>query len=89
MSQITDILKNWNDQYSERQKMQHAYLAIGVVVSFVAGLISLINNERGQQLTYVSLISFIAFLLNSLVWNLLNSGLIDRIPENKKQSKKS
>jgi cell division protein FtsW (lipid II flippase) len=79
MDQLKTVLNDWNKSKTERQKLQHTYVALIVIAIVVAGLVSLVNPDRGQQLTMVALVALLAFLLNAVVWNLLQSGLLSRL----------
>ncbi len=76
---LKDSLNSWNAQKSERQKLQHAYLALTVIVVMLAGIISLFNGELGHNIVLIALIAIAAFFVNSIVWNLLQSSLLDRL----------
>lgn len=73
---LTADLQNWHAAYGERQKLQHTYLAMIVVLTVIAGLISLMNEALGHDLMFVVLAAVIAFIINAVVWNLLNSSLL-------------
>jgi cell division protein FtsW (lipid II flippase) len=79
MDQLKTVLNDWNKSKTERQKLQHTYVALIVIAIVVAGLVSLVNPDRGQQLTMVALVALLAFFLNAVVWNLLQSGLLSRL----------
>jgi cell division protein FtsW (lipid II flippase) len=79
MDQLKTVLNDWNKTKTERQKLQHTYVALIVIAIVVAGLVSLVNPDRGQQLTMVALVALLAFFLNAVVWNLLQSGLLSRL----------
>lgn len=73
------MIHNWALTTGERQKLQHTYLALIVVVTFVAGIVTLADAGKGHQLMYVVVIMAIAYLANAVVWNLLNSALLSKI----------
>ena len=76
---LTTGLQNWNAKYDERQKLQHTYLAMIVVLTVGAGLISLVSPTVGHRIMFVVLAAVIAFAANAIVWNLLNSGLLAKL----------
>ncbi len=76
-----DTLIRWNNSTSERNKLQHSYLVITIIVILISGIISLINGHLGHQLTYIALASISIFIINALVWNLLSSIIIAKIPK--------
>lgn len=78
---IKSALESWNSYSSERQKLQHTYLAVAVIVVFGSGLISLINAELGHDIVRVALLAVMVFFTNALVWNLLQSSLLSKLPK--------
>lgn len=84
-----DALRNsligWNKRSSERQKLQHIYIIIIVVGVVVAGIVSLIDAVLGHNLLYIPMFSLIAFLANAVVWNLLQSVLITKLPKTQRR----
>lgn len=83
---IKSALQSWNASASERQKLQHIYLVIAVIIVFGAGIVSLINADFGHELVKFALYAVIIFLANATVWNLLQSSFLSKIP--KKSSRK-
>ena len=77
---IKSLLINWNSTKNERQKLQHSYIAITVIVIFVAGVISLFNAKNGHRIVFIALFSFGAYLANAVVWNLIQSSISSKIP---------
>jgi len=76
-----DTLIRWNNSTSERNKLQHSYLVITIIVVLIAGIVSLINGKLGHKLTYIALAAISIFIINALVWNLLSSIIIAKIPK--------
>ncbi len=76
---LKDSLNSWNVQKSERQKLQHVYLALTVFVVLLAGTISLFDGELGHNIVLIALVAIAAFFINSIVWNLLQSSLLDKL----------
>lgn len=74
------LLIDWNATTSERQKLQHAYLVIAFAVVMLAGLISLIDADLGQTVVRVALVAVIIFVANALVWSVLLSAVITKLP---------
>lgn len=77
---IKQMLKDWNSKYSERQKMQHAYLGVGVMGILMAGLFSLANAEFGQRVLDVALAALAIFVINVLFWALMVGLVITKLP---------
>lgn len=86
LENIKSVLISWNASSSERQKLQHVYLVIAVIIVFGSGIVSLINANAGHELVKIALYAVIIFLANAVTWNLLQSSLLSKI--SKKSSKK-
>jgi hypothetical protein len=74
------ILVNWNSSTSERQKLQHSYLVITVVVILLAGIVSLLNFKLGHRMVFVALVAIGAYLTNAIIWNLMQSAVVSKLP---------
>lgn len=72
-------LGRWNSSTTERQKLQHTYLVVAVIVILLAGIVSLLNADQGHRLASVALIAIGAFLANAVIWNLLNSAVLSKL----------
>jgi cell division protein FtsW (lipid II flippase) len=83
---ILDSLTEWNRSKTERQKLQHTYVALTILIIFTAGLISLINADLGHSLVLYGIGALVIFVVNGVVWNLLNSIVLSKLsskPKNK------
>ena len=87
MESIFEVLRTWNKSTSERAKLQHVYIAIVIVVTVVAGLMSLINAAVGRQALTIAGIAVVAFLANAVVWALTRVYLLTYL-ERKRPTKK-
>lgn len=88
LQDILDSLSRWNSATNERQKLQHSYLAVIIMVIIIAGLVSLVSASQGHQLAKVALFAIFAFIANGVVWNLLNSIILAKLPKVPKSSTK-
>lgn len=79
-----ESLMSWHARNGERAKMQHAYIVIAVVLLVVAGIIGLMNHGAGQSVLMVAILSAAMFLANAVVWSLLQSAVLTRIPTRRK-----
>ncbi|MEO7364182.1 MAG: hypothetical protein ABIV43_01595 [Candidatus Saccharimonadales bacterium] len=77
----------WNASTNERQKLQHSYLALTIALILIAGVVSLLSANFGHNLTYLAGAAVVAFAINALVWNLLNSALLTKLPVRPKRTK--
>ena len=84
-SALYNSIIEWNRSTNERQKLQHAYLTIAVVILLVAGLIGLIDSQSGQDLLGVSLFAGAVFLANTVVWSLMDSLVVTKLSNRRKR----
>lgn len=73
------FVKNWAVTTTERQKLQHTYLILMAAVTLVAGIVTFLDAQKGHRLMYIVVVMAIAFLANAVVWNLLNSAVLNKI----------
>ena len=85
---VLQSLVRWKSSTTDRQKLQHTYLVVSVLVILLAGLVSLVSAEQGHRLATVALIAIGAFLTNAVVWNLLNSAVLSKINTRSQQRNK-
>lgn len=76
---LTDSLNKWNSTKTERQKLQHGYIIITIVIILFAGIISLFNAGLGHKIVLIAVASFSTFIINGIIWNLLKSSLIEKL----------
>lgn len=76
-----EMLINWNAEHGERAKMQHAYVFVALVGIVLAGLVGLLNYELSQIIVTISLASLGIWLANVLMWALLYSLVIVKLPK--------
>jgi len=84
-SALRNAIIEWNRNTNERQKLQHAYLTIAVAVLLLAGLVSLIDSQSGQDLLNVSLFAAVIFIVNTLVWSLMDSMVVTKLSNRRKR----
>lgn len=82
------ILTEWNQRTSERQKLQQSYVVLFVADIFLAGLFSLFNATRSRQLLDVALALIIAFVTNFLIWALLQTFVLSKLPRGNSRSRR-
>jgi len=85
---MQESLKKWNTKYSDRAKLQHAYIAVSVGLLLVAGVIGLVDRGVGQNILMVAIISAGAFVTNAVVWALLQSAVLSRLSLRKSSARK-
>lgn len=73
---IRNSLTEWAHDTSERQKLQHVYIVAVVVLLVVAGLAGLVNYHLSQQILGLAFLAGIVFLVNLVVWALLQSLIL-------------
>jgi hypothetical protein len=82
---LYNAILEWNRTTDERQKLQHTYLTITVIVILIAGIVSLVDAQSGQDLLIVSVGAGAIFLVNAVLWSLLDSVVIARLSNRRKR----
>lgn len=77
---LMQFLYDWNKNTTERAKLQQASLTLGFGLLVLAGLVTLLNYSLGQTLVGVALFVFLVFAANAVLWALLQSFLLSRLP---------
>ena len=77
---IKDMLSEWNATYSERAKLQHAYLAISIVGIMLAGLVGLLNYDASRTVLRVCFAGLGIFVVNGVAWALLSGIVLSKFP---------
>lgn len=85
---ITTWLRDWNKNHSERVKMQQAYFVSTLVLAVVAGLIGLVNINFGRNILSIAAVTAAVWLINSVVWALLQSFVLMRLGKPARSAKK-
>jgi Flp pilus assembly protein TadB len=80
---LKELLATWNTTHGERAKLQHAYLVLAAATVVIAGLVGLIDDYTGRLLVNVALIALGIFVANIVVWALLNSLVVMKLPNRK------
>jgi cbb3-type cytochrome oxidase subunit 1 len=85
---LKTMLADWNARYSERDKLQHAYL-IAVVFGFMlAGLVGLLNYDASRAILRVCFAGLGIVLVNAIGWALLFSFVVNKLPAKTSNGKK-
>lgn len=88
-TQLRETLLSWYKTTDERTKLQHSYLAIAVVLIIVAGLVGLANYQYGRTLLEFGLMSSVVFVVNAVIWALLQSFVLARLEAKTRANKRS
>lgn len=78
---IKSALSTWNASVGERQKLQHSYLVLTSIAIITAGIVSLVDAETGHSLLRIALFTGLAYLSNGVIWNLLQSVVLEKLPK--------
>lgn len=70
----------WNQRTSDRQKLQQSYVVLLLIDILLAGLVSLFNATRSRQLMYVAFALITTLIVNYIVWGLLKTTVLDKLP---------
>ena len=77
---LKTMLAEWNTRYSERVKLQHAYVVLSIVGIVVAGLVGLLNYDASRTILRVCFFGLGIFLVNAIAWALLYSLVVNKLP---------
>ncbi|MEK7152642.1 MAG: hypothetical protein AAB834_01735 [Patescibacteria group bacterium] len=77
---IKDMLSEWNATYSERVKLQHAYLVASIAGIVVAGLVGLLNYDASRAILRVCFAGLVIFVVNGIAWALLFGMVLNKFP---------
>jgi hypothetical protein len=83
-----DMLVQWNDKYSERAKLQHAYIVLSLAGIVIAGLVGLLDYNASRAILRVCFAGLAIFGINAIAWALLFSLVVNKLPSNKRASRK-
>ncbi len=78
-------LKSWNENTTDRDKLQHAYIAVALFLLVAAGVLGLINQVLGQQILAIAIAVAGVFLVNAVAWALLQSFILFKLSNDKKE----
>lgn len=82
---IKDMLVDWNATYSERAKLQHAYLLFSVAGIVLAGLVALLNYDASRAILRICFAGLGIFLVNAIGWALLFALVTNKLPARRAQ----
>jgi uncharacterized membrane protein len=81
---LTSSLADWNDTTSDRQKLQHGYIIVAVILLIIAGVLGLLNQALGQQILAIAIAAAAVFLVNAIAWALLQSFVLMHVANKQK-----
>lgn len=73
LENIRTYLKQWNKTTEPRARLQQTYLGLAVGIIALAGLVGLFDTRMGRTLAGVAGGSLLVFVVNAIVWALLQS----------------
>jgi predicted MFS family arabinose efflux permease len=88
LQELFASLTRWNLVKTERQKLQHIYLVLTVAIVVAAGIASFFDATLGHRVVLVALVTLGAFAVNAVVWNLLQSALLEKLTTKPKTTRK-
>lgn len=75
---------DWNAKYSERVKLQHAYVVISLAGIVLAGLVGLLDYDASRAILRVCFMGIAIFAINAIGWALLFSLVINKLQAKRK-----
>lgn len=85
---VKDSLHAWAAGHSDRVKLQHVYIVAAISLLMAAGIIGLLNRELGQSVLVAAIISAALFLVNAVVWSLVQSAILSRVTSKRTPNRK-
>lgn len=76
---LKQSLTAWAETTSDRVKLQHTYVVVTIALVVAAGVLGLLNRSIGQQILAVAIASAAIFLVNGVVWALLQSLVLFKV----------
>jgi len=77
---VKDMLTEWNANYNERAKLQHAYVVLIVFGVVLAGLVGLLNYDASRAILRACFAGVGIVVANAILWALLSSMVLARFP---------
>ncbi len=75
---LRESVASWHAKNDDRAKLQHTYIVSAFALLVAAGIVGLMNRDLGQNILIVSVASASIFLVNAVVWSLVQSAIISR-----------
>ena len=85
ISALFNSLLEWNRTTNEREKLQHVYVTVSVLVVVIAGIVGLINEQTGRDLLRIAMAGGAIFLINAVLWSLIDSMVVSRLSGRRKK----
>lgn len=82
---LNNALLEWFRSTSDRKKLQHVYLIILILSVVLAGLVSLIDPNTGQDILLVSAAAGAIYIINAVLWALFESTLLSHLSGRRKR----
>lgn len=80
-----ESVASWNITRNERQKLQAAYLVLGVIIVLASGLLALLNPWMAHTLVSFGFAMLAIFLINGVIWHLLSSIVLSQLKSKPKR----
>lgn len=72
-------LTEWLAATDDRTKLQHSFIVLAIVLFVLSGLFGLLNHFLGDILLQMAYVALATFLVNALVWALLQAFVFSRL----------
>ena len=82
------VLFDWNGNKNQRIKLQQAYFAIIILLAMFAGVITLFSPSIGQHIMIVAAGFAGVYIVNGIIWTLLEGIIIRRVDDLKRSEKR-
>ncbi len=89
MNNFRKTFSKYLETTNERIKLQRFYIILAVTSFYVASVVSLISQQLGHLIIFLSILASGLFLVNSIIWvigvALLETFSLSKKPSSKKQ----
>ncbi|HSX31735.1 MAG TPA: hypothetical protein VLF43_00600 [Candidatus Saccharimonadales bacterium] len=77
---LKTMLTEWNTRYSERVKLQHAYIVLSLLGIIIAGLVGLLNYDASRTILRICFFGLGIFFVNAIAWALVYGLVVTKLP---------
>jgi hypothetical protein len=87
LQSVRNHLRQWTKTTEPRARLQQTYLGLAIGVIGTAGIVSLFDTASGRMLAGLAAGAVLIFLINAVVWALLQSVTVSYLTERRNSRK--
>ena len=80
---MTQFLSDLNAEKNQRRKLQHTYIVLAILLTFVAGVVALADPSLSRCIVTIAGGVLVVFLINGVSWAVLEAFVAPRLPKPK------